>query len=137
MLLEGMPNLEGIQIASHLEARQHLMAITHGLGMATHRADGEMMEAQKIAVGLGSVGSDEEKRACEAKPKQKVVGSFFGDVCALVVTENITTVHVDPGSSGGPVVDMSGRLAGIVSVGSESISGLVTLEDIHTFMSAY
>jgi hypothetical protein len=137
MLLEGMPDLRGLPVAASLGRLDRLTALTHGLGLPTHRSDGEFMLDMSISVLIDQVTSDDERKNCESKSKQHVEESPYGAVCVMGVTETISTIHVDPGSSGGAAVTASGEIAGIVSAGSSVVSCFVTLADIKAFLKSY
>lgn len=134
MLLEGMPDMKGIAIADAAPMHRVYQAYTHGNGQSTHRADGEYLEEKQIEVLKDIVMNDEEQKKCEAEPKQRVADGIY---CVHEYTMVVTTIHVEPGSSGGPVVNNKDELTGIVSSANSYFSNMVPLHYIQAFLSAY
>ncbi len=139
LLLEGVPGMEGMPIARTSWRGQHVRTFTHGHGLQTYRTDGVLVQKQEIQIPISLIASDEA--SCSAKVKNKVIhfATIFGDlkICALSVEESVTTAFIVPGSSGGMVVDDAGQLVGVVSAGGGGFGFLVTLDDIHSFLSNY
>lgn len=140
MLLEGMPDLKGIDVASNVEIGQHLRSFTHGAALDTYKTEGELIQEKMIDILIGLITSKEDEAACNL-PKNKIVTlhTFFGDLqaCTLHLNMFVSTTKVVPGSSGGGIFDDKGRLVAIVSGGDDSFGVFVTLSDIQTFLSAY
>ena len=140
-LLEGFPGIKGLDIAQTAHAGQHVRTFNHGKAHATHKDEGELLETRQIQIFIDQLTTEQDRVACASKAKQKVVHveSFFGsvDVCIMDVVETHTTAKVDPGSSGGEVVNDLGQLVGVVSCGDGSFGGLVTLSDIQKFLHNY
>lgn len=140
LLLEGLPNVRGLDIASANRGDQHVRTFTHGKGMATYQTDGRLIENQKIQILEFIVFPGEAPKPCNGG-KHRVVDlvSIFGSAaaCILDVTETVTTAFILPGSSGGAVVDDSGSLVGVVSAGGGGLGYLVTIQDVRTFLNNY
>jgi hypothetical protein len=139
MLLEGLPNLEGLAIAEEAPKKSHVRTFTHGGGFDTFKTEGVLISDTEIKAMLFPVGPDSPP--CDM-PKNKIISfdSFFGgtmSICTLNVEETMTTAFSIPGSSGGMVVDDAGALVGVVSVGGDGLTGLVRLQDIQTFVDGY
>lgn len=134
MLLEGMPDLKGVDLATDSPIHESYSAFTHGARQPTHRADGEYLGVQSIQLLKGYVTSPEDEAACTKDPRQKVVQGMY---CVLEISEMASTIKVEPGSSGGPIVDKSMHLVGIVSAGNIAFSYHVPLTDIQAFLSPY
>lgn len=142
LLLEGVPNLHGVEVSKALEPSAHITAFTHRKGMATSKSEGAVIESQRVAAPVSEISSEGDEEACLSKLKQSVVAvDFLGVVtikfCVLVVDENVTTLPISPGSSGGMVVNENGDLVGIVSMGDGEFSYIVLLKDIQAFIKAY
>lgn len=139
LLLEGVPGLSGLSIASSLDRWEHERTYTHGRGFDTYRTDGmNVQDKQQVAFILG------EPSTCLNMPKYRIVemGSFFGitfQVCIMEMNESVTTAKIVPGSSGGPVVNDSGQLVGVASAGDNdgAFGYLVRLQDIQLFLSNF
>lgn len=141
MLLEGIPGMQGLDIASKNRAGQHVKTFTHGAGLATYKTEGEIIQDQKLKIIIDVIANAEDEKKCDSQPKYKKIdldlGWFKAKVCILDVEETITTAMVVPGSSGGMVVDDSGDLTGVVSAGGNGFGALVRLQDIKAFLSNY
>ena len=140
MLLEPVPDMKGIKLASSWERNQHIRTFTHGGGLPTYKTEGELIASMHIDFELWMIDSLESEDLC-SKPKHAVksVRTFFGDfkICALSANEVATTAMTIPGSSGGMAVDDNGRLVGVVSAGGRNIGFLVPLEAIQDFLYNY
>lgn len=137
LLLEGLPNLQGLSIADKDYASQSVRTFTHGNRLDTYETDGVLIQDKKIKVMLGIIASDAQEAYCSSLPKYKIVDLVFFKACVLDVEETVTTALVVPGSSGGMVVDDTGDLVGVVSASGEGFGFLVKLEDIKAFIANY
>lgn len=141
LLIEGLPNLRGLDIADKVEMHSRIRTFTHGHNMDTFRTEGELIEKQHVQVLMGVLKSPEETAACVLKPKNKAetIMSLFGpvDLCLLDTFEYASTAFILPGSSGGPIVDSNGDLVAVVSAGGSGLGMFVTLEDIQAFLKGY
>lgn len=141
LLLEGIPGMEGMPIARTSWRGQHVRTFTHGHGLKTYRTDGVLVQDQRIQIPISAINSPADEAACSAQSKTKIFSfeTIFGpiSVCALDIEEAVTTAFIVPGSSGGMVVDDAGQLVGVVSAGGGGFGFLVTLDDIHSFLSNY
>lgn len=138
LILEGVPNLPGFDIAKRVSAKDHVRTFTHGYGMDTYKTEGVIIQNMRVQIPISAIGSTEDEEKCEEQPKQKAVNAgFFGKVCAMDVIETATTAMILAGSSGGPVVNDQGDLVGVVSAGDGQIGMLVTLKDILRFTASY
>lgn len=140
MILEGVPGLKGISVASSYEIGQHLRSFTHGAGLDTYRTEGDLIQEKTIDIAIDMISSEEDALACSL-PKYKIlsISTFFGEVriCALHLNMFISTTRVVPGSSGGGIFDDRGNLVAIVSGGDAMFGAFITLTDIQTFLSSY
>jgi hypothetical protein len=141
LLIEGLPNVEGLKVAEYDEFDQHIRTYTHGHGMPTYKTEGVILKDEYVEVGIEQV-KENKFDDCTQYPKNKVepredlfAGSIY--VCTLTVNETMTTAFVVGGSSGGMVVDDSGNLVGVVSISDGPFSGLVRLADINKFLRNY
>lgn len=142
LLLEGIPNMEGLEVGQSLYRHQFIRTFTHGKGMLTYKTEGQVVQLLDVMIPLSVVGSEEEAASCVKMPKFKIqvidlFGVFKVTICSLGVTESVSTAKTVGGSSGGMVVDRRGRVVGIVSAGDGDFSLFVTLGDIRHFLSAY
>lgn len=139
LLLEGLPNVRGLEIAEKYKADREVRTFTHGKGYDTYKTVGHLIQRVRTAIALGIVEPGKESECQMPKNKIQVSITEFGvnPVCLLDVVEMGTTAKIAPGSSGGIVVDSDGKLVGVVSAGSKDFGFLVTLEDIQLFLSGY
>lgn len=134
MLVEGMPHLKGIEIASSAPLHRTYQAYTHGRGEATHRADGEYLEEKTVEVMVDVVIEEEERKKCEEQPHQRIAEGMY---CVRGYNMVVTTIKVEPGSSGGPVVNDNDELVGIVSSSNSFFSNMVPLHSVADFIAPY
>ena len=137
MLIEGLPSVEGLPIADEVSRAEHLRSFTHGGGMPTYKTEGEVIGFEVIQAPTSAIASQEQEALCASMPKNIVFSTPTGMTCILSVKELATTVPIIPGSSGGPVVNDNGELAGVVSAGGGTLGFMVTLDDIHEFIAGY
>lgn len=137
ILIEGLPGVEGLEIAHSAYAKQAIRTFTHGHGFATYKTEGVLVQDYQVEIALGIA---DDPANC-AKAKYKIVNvDFLGlsvPLCILSVEETVTTAFISPGSSGGPVVDEKGALVGVVSAGGQGFGFLVKLQDIQAFLAGY
>lgn len=135
LLIEGIPNLKGIEVGAYLEKLEHIRTFTHGSGLDTWRSDGVKIMEKEIHVPLPMAFKD----CIMAKHKIEVVPTFWGDfkVCMLTTFTTVTDAKIVPGSSGGMVVNDAGQLVGVVSAGdSRGFGYLVRAIDISSFLES-
>lgn len=137
MLVEGLPDLDGIEIGIDLRRAQHIRTFTHGKGMDTYETDGLVVGKTIARFVIKLLDTMEQKCPDMAKIKTKMVDGIFGPVpaCVMESEETITTAMIVPGSSGGMAVDDDGRLIGVASATDGSFGYLVKLEDIRAFLA--
>lgn len=141
LLLEGVPNLVGLELGNDTQAHQHVRTFTHGMGFDTYKTEGAVIMDKRIRVGLGPVKDISE---CEM-PKMKAEDyvSIFGGPpsidCILDVVETIVTAKIVPGSSGGMVVDDDNKLIGVCSASDQysNFGFMVRTIDTAQFISNY
>lgn len=137
LLLEGLPGVEGISIATHDHPGQHVRTLTHGHNLDTYLTEGYLIQNQEVHIPINVINTPEDAAKCQSMAKFMQVPSIWGSLCALNVVETITSAMIVPGSSGGMVVSDSGELVGVVSAGAPPFGALVTLYDINKFLAAY
>lgn len=142
LLLEGLPNVQGLDIGDDLHSGEGVWAYTHGHNHDTYKSAGQALETLEVPIPLFGLADDAEAAAKCHMPKYKdmQLDSVSGAmrVCILDTFETVTTASIAPGSSGGPVVDSEGHLVGVVSAGDNSGFGfLVSLKDVKAFLSGY
>lgn len=136
LMLLTSPNNKGIDIASRVFTHELIHTLTHGDMEPTFRTDGELLDIRTITIPLNFTTSVEEEDQCIADGHipMRVFGPI--SVCAMVVSEQMTTAWVVPGSSGGAALNEQGELIGIVSISDGGhFSGIVPLEEIKIFIS--
>lgn len=137
LLLEGVPGIRGLDIASYDLPREHVRTFTHGNRFDTYKTEGVLIQDQRIMVMLSIILTEDEAAACNM-PKNFIVDIGWGArACLLTGLETATTAMIVPGSSGGPIVNDSGELLGVVSAGDGHFGYLVRLYDIKAFMHNY
>lgn len=76
LLLEGLPNMQGLDIAKENTRFDHIKTWTHGLGMATYRTEGEVIQEKRTRIPTSVITTPEEEAACSGMPKKQ--GDGFG-----------------------------------------------------------
>ncbi len=137
LLIEGLPNLSGLNIADSVKAPDHVRTFTHGRLLPTHKTEGNLIGKERIQVPINYITNEEEETACLRSSKNKILESFLGKVCALSKDSMAMTASITPGSSGGAVVNDSGELIGVASASDGYFGYIVMLEDIHAFVNSY
>lgn len=144
LLLEGLPGVEGIDIAKSWHHGEHVRTFTHGNNLPTYKTEGELVSEEQIQVALEEVFSPDKLTSACDMPKEKQIDvpfSFFKDViihaCILDVREIVSTARIVPGSSGGMVVNDDGQLVGVVSAGNAEWNLFVRPSDIVKFINNY
>lgn len=107
MLLSAPNNHPGLDLAQESHRFEDVRSFTHGSNLDTFETRGQIVQERDID-GVPEVAD---------------------------APQTITTAWIVPGSSGGPVVDPSGDLIGVVSVSAGPFSGLVRLVDIKRFLA--
>lgn len=139
LLLEGLPNVKGIAIATSYSKGQEVRTFTHPRGVATVKSEGELIEVDEIPIPM-------PPEACAsglAKYKMLNISLSLGEIsidlqqCVMSVKEIASSAAIQAGSSGGMVVDTAGKLVAVVSAGGQGFSWFVTLTDIQSFLRAY
>lgn len=125
-----------IRIADKWYKHEKIHTITHGKGMPSYRTDGELLEEQKVETPIFPITDIDSAKKCMGL-NQVIMKDFFSDICVQILNSVIGTARVVPGSSGGPVLDDSGKLVGIVSNTDGFFAGYVSLEDIKAFLKEF
>lgn len=133
MLLEGLPDTEGLQIAAAVAPGDKIVTLTHGNNYATFKTEGVIIQGERVQAPVSMIFSAEDEAKCSSMAKRHPEGSY----CILDVWETISTAMVVPGSSGGAVLNRSGELVGVVSAGNGTFGAFVTLSDIQKFIKNY
>lgn len=138
LLLEGVPGIKGLNIASYDMPREHVRTFTHGNRFNTYKTEGALIQDSKILILVELITTPKQEVGC-SQPKNSILDLGKPDMkaCLLNVYETVTTAMIVPGSSGGPVVNDSGELVGVVSAGGDSFGYLVRLYDIKGFIYNY
>ena len=141
LLLEGLPGLRGLDIASTVSKTEKVRTFTHGHNRDTYKTEGEAIQRSKVQVLINMIENSEQESACESAPKYKVLKALtpFGEIeaCIMEIEEMASTAAIVPGSSGGPLVDPAGDLVGVASCLGDGFSYFVKLSDIADFLRRY
>jgi S1-C subfamily serine protease len=135
MLLTAIDNLS-IEVAGKISAHQKIHTMTHGGRFPSYRTDGEMLEEREVRVRGEDILNEKDMAQCSGDFQYPSIDER-GLYCAMKLTMAVSTAYVIPGSSGGPALDSSGRLVGIVSCTYGQFSGLVPLHDIIQFLKSH
>ena len=137
LLLEGVPNVRGLDVAQYSLRFDHMRAFTHGHALATYETQGFYIQRVEVKVPerIAPLGQLE---SCDG-PKHKIIDDLEDNasICALDVFETASTVAIAPGSSGGPIVNDNGQLVGVASASDGFFGYLVSLTDIRLFLRNY
>lgn len=134
MLLTAM-SVGGVKVATEVHKHDSIRTITRGNEFPTYVTEGEALEHRRITLVDFAIIDEESFNACLAEPGRSVGFSFEGLFCLSSRVVMMTSAWVIPGSSGGPAVNSSGELVGIVSITDGGhLSGLSPLAKIHKFL---
>lgn len=142
MLLEGMPNLPGVDIST-IEPKQGdiLKSFTHGQGMPTYKTSAELVELDVVVQIPERAISEGDEASCSGKKHliAEITSFFFTiKVCVLQITAYVTLdPGIQPGSSGGGVFNGNGELVATVTGSDGHFAVLVTRSDIVKFLDSY
>lgn len=141
LLLEGVPGMDGIEVAASTLKSESIRTFTHGRGFKTYKTRGELVEKKRVQIPVDTAVTKEDEKKCSGKAKFKVVDMNLGfwvmRMCVMDVELTVTTATIVPGSSGGMVVNDAGELVGVVSAGDGVFGYLVPVDDINRFISNY
>lgn len=133
MVLEGLPNRKGLEIADHTDLFRLYTSYTHGEMKPTWRADGVMYsENEHILVGVMPVMSADDEKKCLKNPKNKI--DKEASWCVTERDEMISSIYAEPGSSGGVVVNSQGQVVGVINIKTPSGSGIVPLKYLRSIL---
>lgn len=127
---------DGIELAESVIVHQKVKTLTHGAGKPTYRTNGEALVEELVTIPIGYAYTPQQKKDCIRMPKNKVFELIFMKMCAMSTMNLATTASIVPGSSGGPMLNMSGELIGIVSASDGYFSYMVRLSDIKEFIKS-
>lgn len=136
LMLLSDAGVPGLEVADKMAKHEKIHTMTHGRAMMSYRTDGEIVDRRDLHIMESFIGSDDDVAACRAKPEHDIGEGPFGlPVCAKTLHLTGMTAHVEPGSSGGPIVDSRNRLVGIVSATDGVFGYMVNLEDVKAFLA--
>lgn len=125
LLIEGIPNLEGLDVSDKAILHSRIRTFTSGKGFETYMTEGEVIGYLKIDIIDHIIEAGENtKETCGYKKNRieniLIWGIFPANACILSFDTMATTAFIVPGSSGGTIVDRNGSLVGVVSAGDTS-----------------
>ena len=137
LLLTDEKPTTGVFIARQSQLHEQVHTMTHGLGHANYRTDGEILETDTAQYAVFDIISEAQKQECEKLPNTKIYSDFNGSTCVATLVNQVTTARVSPGSSGGMVLNDEDELVGIVSGvdSSGQFSAIVPLSTIRLFLA--
>lgn len=159
-LVEPIPNVTGFSVGSAPYAGQQIYSLGHPRVQPRTFIDGEVVGRQMITINAGVIGKDISESQCKTKDSeiveiplmmllldrqqysiaeymQSIKSSKKVKLCYQTNTAMVTTLVIYPGASGSPIVDMFGRLVGVVYAGPYT-GGWgygVTLTDIRSILN--
>lgn len=137
LLLEGLPGVEGLEVASNSFRNEKIWTYTHGGGLDTYITEGRQLQVQNVQIFMGPV--TDEKSCQSSKYNIQDINSFFGSIRACMMKLRLmgTTAKVVPGSSGGAIVNYKGELVGVVSATDGNFGYSVPIDSIQAFLAGY
>lgn len=135
LLVEGLPNATGLDLATSEHANEPVRAVTHGGAKPLYETKGVLLgyEVSKAAMKPAA-----DKSECpESKYEILEIPEIGLTMCVLAVEEVVTTASIVPGSSGGPVLNEANEVVGIASMTDGYFGYLVKLSDIRLFLAGY
>jgi len=136
-LVEGLEGYEGLTLASSYEMEDLNYAIGYPLGEALNLTSGFLKSKESIKI-LEDLSVEECKgKNISIDKADTIFGSF--EVCVITRRAIQTNIPIYPGNSGSPMVNIYGRVTGIVfaSNGLTHWGSSVPLEDVVAFIKAY
>lgn len=142
LLIEGLPNLRGLDLADYTSRFEHGRSFTHGKGLDTYSTSGIYIQKKQIEVPVSQIETLEDELDCTKMNKNKVleVDAFYYIIikyCVMSVFEDVTSISIVPGSSGGAIVNDYGNLIGVASASDGFFGYMVPLESIRPFLAGY
>lgn len=136
LMLLTSPNNLSIDITDTVFTHEKIHTLTHGDHEPTYRTDGEILDIRTVTIPLTFSTSPAEDQKCIEEGHIPV--HIFGPIgiCTMILSEQMTSAWVVPGSSGGAALNEQGELIGIVSISDGGhFSGVIPLEEIKAFIS--
>lgn len=134
LMLLTSPETTGVLVAKDKKLYEKIHAITHGGGMPAYRTDGELLDDHDFLMPMFLISSPELLLQCVGNPANTAIPTMFGLICAIMRHQTVGTAAIVPGSSGGPILNESGSLVGIVSALGGGFNYYVRLKDIQAFL---
>ena len=144
-LMEPLDGMEGIQLASEeLKPGQDIAIFGHPLLQPLSEAKGQYVGMHLITVLQFLITSEDKRLECSGQNEEiqtiPVMGGFLQiDACLSRETSELSDAQIYPGNSGSPMVDLGGKLVGLVFAGSSETNWAesVSLSDIRSFLHSY
>lgn len=142
LLLLSNPHNEGVDLADNWQENEKVITMTHGSGKPAYKTEGELLNIEFVRFPLFTIYTPELLKQCNTRhPKYSIEHNQgvmeLTSVCYMQYWGVWSTAKVVPGSSGGAVLNLDGKLVGIVSASNQDFSIFVTLEDIKRMLVRY
>lgn len=138
-LIEAVPGSPYLTLGKKPRPGEIVAAVGHPHLLPDTMTRGEVISEMQISIPIYPI-FDDNHTCTQPKNSIKKMKTFFGEltVCVVNIEALMTTVPVLPGSSGSPLINVFGKLCGVIFAGNNANWGLaVQLSEIEKFLSEY